>query len=69
MPEQELGWFIAQLNENPWIAYAGAVIYLAKLTQVFLPSKIRDNATYNVIMKGLNLVAHNVLRAKNADDR
>lgn len=64
--------FIMNLFQNPalgdWIAAITGLVTAATAITMLTPTTV-DNTVINIILKVLNVLAGNVLKNKNADDK
>jgi len=60
-----IGW----LSGFSWWPYISTVVVIATAVTAILPSTVKDKPWYNVLMKGINILAGAVGRGKPADDK
>lgn len=60
---------IAWVMAHEWAVYLTTVITIASAIMAVLPSTIKGEKWYNMVMKGLNFLAFNIGKNKSKDDR
>ena len=60
---------IAWLSSFSWWPYVSTVVVIATAITAVLPSSMKDQTWYNVVMKVVNVLAGAVAKGKPADDK
>jgi len=60
---------VAWVMAHEWAIYVTSVITIASAVMALLPSTIKGEKWYNMVMKGLNFLAFNIGKNKSKDDK